>query len=132
LKVPEVGFLVDSFLGDPAIHLPRRSVFVADLEDIDRMSPTLARAIMGHVLREYFGASRPPGQQPGSAIKVYHVPAILTEAQIAGDLLNRPVWTGHTRPWEDWYGNIMVRSYGPSMKFQLFFNGGRLRSVREP
>jgi hypothetical protein len=130
--VPAVGFFVDAFFANPAFQRPRRSVYVADLEDIERMSATLARALMGHVLREYFGASRPPGQQPGNAFANYHVPAILTEAQIAGDLLNRPVWTGHTRPWEAMFGNINVRSYGPTMKFQLFFNGGRLQAVREP
>jgi hypothetical protein len=90
-SVPAVGFFVDAFFANPAFHRPRRSVYVADLEAVQRMSPTLARALMGHVPREDFGASRLPGERPGSAYSHYHIPAILTEAQIAGDLLSRPV-----------------------------------------
>lgn len=130
---PAAGFFFDNFHAVPGYQVPRRSVFVGDILAVERHSTVLARAFMGHVLQEYFGAARPPGQRPGSAFAVYHVPAILTEARIASDLLGRPIWTGSVRPWEATYGNINVRSYGPGMKFQLVFTGsGYLRTVRGP
>jgi hypothetical protein len=112
-------FSGDWFFPNPGIHYPRRSVFVSDIALAASMSPILGRAIMGHILREYFGAARPPGQTPGAAFANYHVPAIHTEAEIASDLTGHPIWTGANRPWEHTYGNVNVRSYGPGLKFQL-------------
>jgi hypothetical protein len=130
---PTDTFSVDWFFANPGIHYPRRSVFVSDIQLVAGMSPILARGAMGHVLREYFGAARPPGQAPASDFANYHVPAILTEAQIVSDLTGRPIWTGNTRPWEHTYGNIMVRSYGPSLKFQLVMSAaGELTGVIQP
>jgi len=106
--VPDPMLNIDTFLAMPEFHRPRRSVYVADLEEIERMSPILARGLMGHILREYYGASRPPGQQPSEAYADNHVAAMRTEAQIVGDLLDRPIWTGHVRPWEHTYGTINV------------------------
>ena len=36
---------------------------------------------MGYVLREYFGASRLPGEQPSNAFADYHVEAIRTSVR---------------------------------------------------
>jgi hypothetical protein len=117
--IPSAGFFVDSFDGDPSIQLPRRSVFTADLIDLERLKPVLARAMMGHVLREYFGAARPPGQTPGRAMDVYHVPAIRTEAEIASELTGLPIFGPGTRPWEKALGVLSVRVYGPNFRYQL-------------
>jgi len=126
----------DNFDAQPAFQRPRRTVYVRSLETRKRLSPTYARAVMGHVLREYFNASRPPGQQPGRAFAVYHVPAIETEAEIVRDLTGRGIWQQgmrNFRPWEHTYGNTNVRSYGPELKFQLVFNGGgELVRIIEP
>jgi len=123
-------FSGDWFFPHPGPNYPRRSVFVSDVARAAGMSPILGRAIMGHILREYFGAARPPGQLPGAAFANYHVPAILTEAQIASDLTGHPIWTGTTRPWEHTYRNINVRSYGPGLKFQLVMSAaGELMRV---
>ena len=130
---PIGGFFGDWFSANPGIHYPRRSVFVSDIERAAGMSAISGRAIMGHILREYFGAARPPGQTPGAGYANYHVPAILTEAQVASDLTGRPIWTGATRPWAHTYGTVMVRSYGPSLKFQWVLSGaGELIRVIEP
>lgn len=129
---PGGGFFGDWFYANPDLHRPRRSVFVGDLERANQLSPTCARGLMGHILREYFGAARPPGQQPGLAYSLYHVPAIHTEAEIVSDLTGRPIWTGSSRPWEHTYGNINVRSYGPGLKFQLVISGGNLARIIEP
>jgi hypothetical protein len=130
---PAAGFFADSFLAAPAVQRPRRSVYLNDVLDVEKMSPTLARAIMGHILREYFGASRPPGHAPSANYIANHIPAIRTEAQIASDIEERPIWTGGHRPWEQMYGHINVRSYGPTMKYQLFFSPGwYLVSIKGP
>jgi hypothetical protein len=130
---PATGFFGDSFRGSVAFQRPRRSVFVDDILNVEKLSPTMAKALIGHILREYFGAARPPGRAPGTAFAVYHVPAILTEAHVAGDLENRPVFTGNVRPWEATYGHINVREYGPTMKYQLFFSaGGYLTGIKGP
>ena len=130
---PINGFFGDWFHANPDLHRPRRSVFVEDIARAAQFSAIMGRAIMGHILQEYFGAARPPGQQPGAAFANYHVPAIHTEAQIASDLTGRPIWTGATRPWEHTYGNINVRSYGPGLKFQLVMAaGGGLAGVIQP
>ena len=130
---PTGGFSGDWFFPNPGIKYPRRSVFVSDLARAAGMSPILGRALMGHILREYLGAARPPGQLPGAAFSHYHLPAILTEAQIASDLTGQPIWTGTTRPWEHTYGTINVRSYGPGLKFQLVMSAaGRLTRVIQP
>jgi len=132
-SAPVRGFFADWFHANPGVHRPRRSVFVSDITRVAGMSAILARAVMGHILQEYFGAARPPGQQPGRAFSHYHVPAIRTEAQIAGDLTGRPIWTGNQRPWEGSFGRTNVRSYGPNLKFQLVLGGlGRLVRVIEP
>jgi hypothetical protein len=126
-------FSGDWFFPNPGLNYPRRSVFVSDVARAAGMSPILGRSIMGHILREYFGAARPPGQTPGAAFANYHVPAILTEAQIASDLTGRPIWAGTTRPWEHTYGTINVRSYGPGLKFQLVMSAaGELTRVIQP
>ena len=130
---PGGGFSGDWFFPNPGINYPRRSVFVSDVALAASMSRVLGRAIMGHILREYFGASRLPGQQPGTDFANYHVPAIGTEAQVASDLTGHPIWTGTTRPWEHTYGNINVRSYGPGLKFQLVTSAtGQLVRVIQP
>jgi len=130
---PGAGFSGDWFFPNPGINYPQRSVFVSDVARAAGMSPILGRAIMGHILREYFGAARPPGQVPGAGFANYHVPAILTEAQIASDLTGQPIWTGATRPWEHTYGHINVRSYGPGLKFQLVMSAtGELTQVIQP
>jgi len=130
-SAPVAGFFGDWFFPNPAVHRPRRSVFVSDVARAAGMSPILGRAIMGHILQEYFGAARPPGHHPGTAFSHYHVPAIHTEAQVASDLTGRPIWTGAIRPWEHTYGNINVRSYGPGLKFQLVMaaTGGLVRVI---
>jgi hypothetical protein len=126
-------FSGDWFFPNPGLHYPRRSVFVSDVARAAGMSPILGRAIMGHILREYFGAARLPGQLPGAGYANYHVPAILTEAQIARDLTGHPIWNGTARPWEHTYGNINVRSYGPGLKFQLVMSAaGELMRVIQP
>src|SRR5205823_5657845 len=61
---PSVGFWIDNFSAVPAFQVPRRSVFVGDFNILEKLSPDFAKAMMGHVLREYFGASRPPGIAP--------------------------------------------------------------------
>lgn len=130
---PINGFFGDWFHANPGLHRPQRSVFVEDIARAAQFSAIMGRTIMGHILQEYFGAARPPGQQAGAAFAHYHVPAIHTEAQIASDLTGRPIWTGATRPWEHTYGNINVRSYGPGLKFQLVMGtGGGLARVIEP
>ena len=130
---PISGFFGDWFYPNPVIHYPRRSVFVSDLERAAKLSPILGRAFMGHILQEYFGAARPPGQTPGMALARYHVPAIHTEAQVASDLTGRAIWSGRTRPWAHAYGNVWVRSYGPGLKFQLVMDAaGNLARVIEP
>lgn len=130
---PAVGFWVDNFSAVPAFQVPRRSVFVGDFNILEKLSPDFARAIMGHVLREYFGASRLAGTPPSQLYADNHVAAMRTEAQIMGDLKGRPIWTGHTRPWEAMYGNINVRSYGPGMKIQVFFAAnGYVAAVKGP
>jgi hypothetical protein len=132
-SAPVAGFYGDWFHANPGVQRPRRSVFVSDLQRVAGMSTILVRAVMGHILREYFGAARPPGHQPGQAFSHYHVPAIETEARVASDLTGRPIWTGRARPWEHTYGTINVRSYGPSLKFQLVMNGtGSLVRVIQP
>src|SRR5437762_8301593 len=70
---PSTAFFVDSFFSNPGVQRPRRSVYMNDILEIAQKSTTLARAAMGHILREYYGASRPPGQAPGNAFAVYHV-----------------------------------------------------------
>jgi len=128
-----MGFTLDRFFANPGFQRPRRSVYVADFDDMENLSPTMARGGMGHVLREYFGAARPPGQNPGLAFALYHVPAIRTEAEIVSDLTGRPIWTGNNRPWEQTVGNTMVRSYGPGLRFQLVFSpGGELTRIIAP
>jgi hypothetical protein len=130
---PVAGFFGDWFHANPGVQRPRRSVFVDDIAQAAQQSPIMGRAIMGHILQEYFGAARPAGQAPGAAFANYHVPAIHTEAQVASDLTGRPIWTGATRPWEHTYGNINVRSYGPGLKFQLVMNAaGNLARVIQP
>jgi hypothetical protein len=50
-----------------------------------------------------------------------------------GDLRGLPIWTGKVRPWEADYGNINVRSYGPGMKMQVFFDSkGYVTAVKGP
>jgi hypothetical protein len=125
----------DSFFALPAVQRPRRTVFVQGLESRRRLSPIYARAVMGHILREYFNASRPPGQPPGRAFAHFHVPAIQTEAEIARDLTGRELWRPglrSVRPWEATFDNINVRSYGPDLKFQLVFRDGNLVRIIEP
>jgi len=130
---PSVGFWIDNFSAVPAFQVPRRSVFVGDFNILENLSPDFARAMMGHVLREYFGASRPPGIAPSQMYADNHVAGIRTEAQIMGDLKGLPIWTGHTRPWEADFGNINVRSYGPGMKMQVFFDSnGFVAAVKGP
>jgi hypothetical protein len=130
---PINGFFGDWFHANPGVQRPRRSVFVDDVARAAGFSSIMGRAIMGHILQEYFGAARPPGQQPGAAFANYHVPAIHTEAEIASELTGRPIWVGTTRPWEHTYGNINVRSYGPGLKFQLVMTAaGSLSGVIEP
>lgn len=132
-SAPIRGFFADWFHANPGVRRPRRSVFVDDITRVAGMSPILARAVMGHILREYFGAARPPGERPGRAFSHFHIPAIRTEAQIASDLTRRPIWTGNRRPWESSFGRTNVRSYGPNLKFQLVLGGlGRLVRVIEP
>jgi hypothetical protein len=118
------GLYLDTFGPVRAVQRPRRSVYVRDFDELEKLSPTLARAMMGHVLMEYFGAARPPGEAPSSNYKLNHVPAIRTEAQIVSDLTGRPIWEGKTRPWEAVYGTVAVRSYGPDLKYQLVFDAG--------
>jgi hypothetical protein len=125
----------DSFFALPAFQRPRRTVFVMSLETRRRLSATYARAVMGHILREYFSASRPPGQQPGLAFVNFHVTAIQTEAEIVRDLTGREIWQRgmrNFRAWEHSFGTTNVRSYGPDLKFQLVFNGGNLVRIIEP
>jgi hypothetical protein len=129
---PTAGFFFDAFFSSPVPQGPRGSVFVDDILKVQDLSPVLARVLMGHVLREYFLASHPPGQAPSRPFFQFHVSAIQTEAQIASDLMGRPVWTGNRRAWEAMSGTINVRSYGPNMKFQLFFTAGHLRAVKGP
>jgi len=129
---PAAGFFFDAFFANPMLPGPRGSVYVDDILKVQNLSPVLARVLMGHVLREYFLASYPPGQAPGRAFFQFHVSAIETEAQIASDLMGRPVWTGNRRAWEGMSGTINVRSYGPNMRFQLYFTAGDLRAVKGP
>ena len=72
---------MDAFFANPGFQRPRRSVYVADRGEIERRSPILARAMMGHVLREYFGASRLSGEQPSNAFADDHVEAIRTSVR---------------------------------------------------
>ena len=129
---PRPGFFGDWFRAHPADHRPRRTVFVGDLQRADELSSICARGLMGHILREYFGAARPLGQEPGRAFDNYHVPAIHTEAEIVSELTGRPIWTGSTRPWEHTYGKINVRSYGPALKYQLVLGAQGLARIIEP
>jgi hypothetical protein len=125
----------DFFFAQSGVQRPRRSVYVRSLQTRRRLSPTYARAVMGHILREYFGASRPPGQNPGRAFLHFHIPGIQTEAEIVRDLTGREIWAPgmrSVRPWESRFGNTNVRSYGPDLKFQLVFRGGRLVRIIEP
>jgi hypothetical protein len=130
---PSAGFWVDNFRSAPAHRVPRRSVFLGDFEILQKLSPDFARAMMGHVLREYFGAARPPGVQASQVFLENHIAALRTEAQIMGDLRGLSIWTGTIRPCEADYGNINVRSYGPAMRIQVFFNAsGFVTAVRGP
>ncbi|MGH6930382.1 MAG: hypothetical protein ACREEV_18840 [Dongiaceae bacterium] len=135
-SAPIAGWFGDWFAANPGVRRPRRTVYVSDLERARDLSPTWVRIGMGHILAEYFGAARPPGQAPGRAFSHFHVPAIRVEAEIASDLTGRRTWEpgdGTARPWEHTYGNINVRSYGPELKYQLVFNGtGNLRNIIEP
>jgi hypothetical protein len=127
------GFNGDLFSPPPGMQLPRRSVIVPDLLDVEARSPVLARAFMGHILREYLGAARPPGQAPGRAFAVYHVPAIRTEAEIASELTGLPIYPPPARPWETWTGTTMTRCYGPNLRYRLTLGpGGNLVSVTGP
>ena len=126
-------FWVDSFDANPAFQLPARSVFVGDFNTLETLSPDFARAMMGHVLREYLGAARPPGTPASRMFDDYHAAAMRTEAQVMGDLRGLPIWTGNVRPWEANYGTINVRSYGPGMKMQVFLDAnGNTTAVRGP
>jgi len=132
-SAPVQGFFADWFHANPAQQRPRRSIFVSDIERVAGLSSVLVRCVMGHILQEYFGAARPPGERPGGAFSHYHVPAIRAEAEIASDLTGRPIWTGGRRPWESSFGSVNVRSYGPDLKFQLVLGGrGQLVRVIEP
>jgi len=126
-------FWLDSYDGSPAFQLPARSVFVGDFNILETFLPDFARAMMGHVLREYLGAARPPGTPASRMFDDYHDAAMRTEAQVMGDLRGLPIWTGNVRPWEANYGNINVRSYGPGMKIQMFLDAdGSIAAVRGP
>jgi hypothetical protein len=72
---------MDAFFANPRFQRPRRSVYVADLEEIERISPILARALSGHVVREDFGASRLPDARPSNTFADYHVEAIRTSVR---------------------------------------------------
>ncbi len=104
-----------------------------DLTDVEALSPVLARAFMGHIMREHFGAARPPGQQPGRAFAAYHVPAIRTEAEVASDLTGLPIYAPPARPWETGSANSMLRAYGPNLRYRLRFGpSGNPRAVEGP
>jgi hypothetical protein len=139
--------VVDHFHAQPGLRRPRRSVYLKGFEELEKWSPVLAKATMGHILQEYLGAARPAGTQPGRAFDHYHVPAIAAEAQIAADLTGRRIWTSNDatkRPWEkskdSWEGGLgvgdeidNVRSFGPDLIFHEIWSGdGKLKKVILP
>ena len=139
--------VVDHFKPQPGLQRPRRSVYLKGFEELEKWSPVLARATMGHILQEYLGAARPPGQAPGQAFKHYHGFAVAAEAQIAAELTGRRVWNNGDKtkhPWEtskdSWEGGIGVgdeidniRSFGPELIFHEIWSGdGKLKRVILP
>lgn len=138
---------VDHFHAVPGIKRPRRSVYLQGFAELEKWSLIYAKATMGHILQEYLGAARPPGEQPGKAFDHYHIPAIAAEAQIVGELTGRHVWTKGdrtVRPWEAtkdaWEGGMgtgdeldNIRSYGPDLIFHEIWGGdGRLKRIILP
>jgi hypothetical protein len=109
------GGIVDSFFGIPEHHVRSRTVFVRDLETLERLASELAAAFMAHFLAEYFhAAARGTPRQFADA----HVAGLVAEAQVIRDLTGRPIFTNGRRPWDRAVplggGRLVAeRRYGP-------------------
>jgi hypothetical protein len=127
----------DSFNGWAPIHLPDRSVYVHDLKEVAKASPSAGRILLGHILKEYLGGSLPPGMGHSHNYRPVHLAAIPTEAKIAHDLTRRPIWSGGSAPSErtvtTMSGLVNIRSYGPSLTYEFHFDASlTFKSVKPP
>ncbi len=129
----------DSFKGatTTSVQVPDRSLYLNDFREIAKDSPIAGRIMIGHVLKEYLGGSRPPGAGHSRIMTTFHNAAILTEAAIAHELTGRHIWSAPKKPWErstmTTSGVVNTRSYGPQLNFEFHFDATRsLRYVKQP
>lgn len=114
------GF-IDAFDAPAALQVRSRTVFVRDLETLERLAPELAAAMMAHFLAEYFhAASRGTPRQFANA----HVAGLIAEAQVIRDLTGRPIFEGNQRPWDSEIdrangGVVLERRYGPGNVYRI-------------
>jgi hypothetical protein len=127
----------DSFGNVTSFHIPDRSVYVHDLKEIAKGSPSAGRILLGHILKEYLGGSLPPGMGHSHNYRPVHNAAIPTEAKIAHDLTGRAIWSGGSKPSERTMpttsGLVNIRSYGPSLTYEFHFDAAlTFKSVKPP
>ncbi len=114
------GF-IDAFDAPAALQVRSRTVFVRDLETLERLAPELAAAMMAHFLAEYFhAAARGTPLQFANA----HVAGLIAEARVVRDLTGRPIFEGNQRPWDRPVGRanggvVLERRYGPGNVYRI-------------
>lgn len=123
---PATG-LIDTFFGhdDPAVPSPHhrpRSVFMSQLEAIERHRPEVAAALAGHILGEYTSAA---GLQitTNSGFLPHHRIGLVVEAHVIRDLTGRPI---SSAPSETMVpvssgGVILRRHYGAGNDYAIRF-----------